>query len=154
MLAQCCKRRATIRLTLCQRLEFADWLWPNPVNWGIDLMLFLCRADVEDVGPLVELPDLSLCFSHLCYLTNIAIRPWLRYLSPKISKFLIIINRFLDLAIEGNGNWYNLYTSGLKYDQITTFIAMPVHVVKLAYSLQPSVMKKRQSMVKYTFFKI
>ena len=78
-------------------------------------MLFLCRADVEDVGPIVEqhwvnasyllcqvfsqvslcrggaappppppLSHLSLCCSHLCYLTNIAIRPWLRYLSPKI----------------------------------------------------------------------
>ena len=45
MLAQCCKRRATIRLTLCQRLEFADWLCPNPVNLGIDPMLFLCRAN-------------------------------------------------------------------------------------------------------------
>ena len=30
MFAQCCKRWATIRLTLCQWLEFADQLWPQP----------------------------------------------------------------------------------------------------------------------------
>ena len=30
MPAQCCKRWATIRLTLCQWLEFADQLWPQP----------------------------------------------------------------------------------------------------------------------------
>ena len=35
---------------------------------------------------------------------------------------------------------------------MTTFIAMPVHVVKLTLSLRPSVMKKGTGMVKYTFF--
>ena len=32
MLARCCKRQAIIRLTLCQRLEFADWLWQSAVH--------------------------------------------------------------------------------------------------------------------------
>ena len=30
MSALCCKRWATVRLTLCQWLEFADQLWPQP----------------------------------------------------------------------------------------------------------------------------
>ena len=54
LLAQCCKRRATNRLTLCQRLEFADWLWPNPVNsrhWPNVVFMSCrrqrCRSTVE-----------------------------------------------------------------------------------------------------------
>ena len=45
-------------------------------------------------------------------------------------------------------NLFNLYTSGLKYDRITTFIAMTIHVVKITLTLRTSEMKKGQSMVK------
>ena len=54
MLAQCCKRRATIRLTLCQRLEFVIGCDQTQLTRGNNPILFLCRADVEDVGPTVE----------------------------------------------------------------------------------------------------
>ena len=41
MSAQCCKRWATIRLTLCHWLDFADQLWLQPQQTrGIDPMLF------------------------------------------------------------------------------------------------------------------
>ena len=83
--------------------------------------------------------------------SNIAIWPWLRYLFYKNIIFRINQTRLLALGNEGNPNWYNLYTSGLKYDRLTTFIAMPIDVVKLTLSLRPSDMKKGQSMVKYTF---
>ena len=54
MLAQCCKRRAIIRLTLCQRLELLIGCDQIQLTQGIDPMLFLCRADVEDVRRKVE----------------------------------------------------------------------------------------------------
>ena len=54
MLAQCCKRRATISLTLCQLWSLLIGRDQTQLTRGIDPMLFLCRAEVEDVGPIVE----------------------------------------------------------------------------------------------------
>ena len=69
-------------------------------------MFFLCRPDVEDVGSTVEkhwvdascllFSQVSVCRGPLSaavtcvILRNIAIRPWLRYLSQKISNFVYI----------------------------------------------------------------
>ena len=93
----------------------------------------LSRGARPPPTPPPPLPHLSAAVACVI-LRNIAISPWLRYLFKYI-KFCITKTRFLALGIEGNPNWYNLYTSGLKYDRITTFIAMPFDVVNLTLSI-------------------
>ena len=55
------------------------------------------------------------------------------------------------LVCNSNFNRQYLHTCEISIIIITTFIAMPIDVVKLTLSLRPSDMKKGQSMVKYTF---
>ena len=80
MLAQCSKRWATIRVTLCQCRVFDVWLSPGDTQ-----RLIHVAGSLGSPHP-PSLPQLT-SRGVLC---NIEGRSWLRYLSSKIANFVLL----------------------------------------------------------------